>query len=192
MKHFDTNRQNLSSTIVESTHGSTTVGILLPGDGDRRWSLLVLWHLRTLGQTRTRPSGLRSPRRACPNIILTSRERERERERERLVLVGTHDIPRSRATPHADGLQTLGGSPGSTNGSTRLLTRLSTVLNGGSARAPLTPDTGYDTTHWFESDDSEYQGRHLIRSPDLQPKAELEGSWRTPSGQGGWCVSYLS
>jgi hypothetical protein len=29
-------------------------------------------------------------------------------------------------------------------------------------------------------------------SPDLQPKAGLEGSWRTPSGQGGWCVSYLS
>jgi hypothetical protein len=32
---------------------------------------------------------------------------------------------------------------GSTSGSTRS----STVLNGGSARAPPTPDTGYDTTH---------------------------------------------
>ena len=48
---------------------------------------------------------------------------------------------------------------GSTSGSTRS----STVLNGGSARAPPTPDTGYDTTHWFGSDDSEDQavGRNL-------------------------------
>jgi len=42
---------------------------------------------------------------------------------------------------------------GSTSGSARP----STVLNDGSAHAPPTPDTGYDTTHWFESEDSEYQ-----------------------------------
>ena len=55
-------------------------------------------------------------------------------------------------TPHADGWFTTNGS-----------TRLSTVLIGGeSARASLTPDTGYDT-RWFESDDSEYLaiGRNL-------------------------------
>ena len=48
-------------------------------------------------------------------------------------------------------------------------TRLRTILIGESAhvRAPLTPDTGYDTTHWVESDDSEYLafGRNLYGSP---------------------------
>jgi hypothetical protein len=81
------------------------------------------------------------------------------RERENAVLV-THDMPRSRLQlyrPHA--------YDGSMSGSTRLRT----ILIGESAhvRAPFTPDTGYDTTHWVESDDSEYLafGRNLYGSP---------------------------
>ena len=88
------------------------------------------------------------------------RERERagrvgisptHRERERLVLV-KHDIPGSRVTPHADGwfhewIHTLEYGP-----------------QGWERPCASHPGhTGYDTTHWFESDDSEYQavGRNL-------------------------------
>jgi hypothetical protein len=52
-----------------------------------------------------------------------------------------------------------------------------------SARAPLTPDTGYDTHTGLNQTIQPCKPSSATSSPSAQAKAKLEGSWRIPGGR---------